>query len=102
MWFALGEDRPVFAFAGLWTPRRRVHGPKSALVEGDHELNGFLTMEANAVVAPIRAKAMPVILTTPEQGWKSDAPAVLAPRKPLPDHALHIVARARRRMLPSL
>ena len=96
MWFALGEDRPLFAFAGLWTPWRGVRGPKSAPVEGDHELYGFLTTEANAVVAPIHPKAMPVILTTPEEAdhWlESDTPAALALQKPLPDDALHIVAK---------
>ena len=41
-----------------------VRGPKSAPVEGNHELFGFLTTEANAVVAPIHPKAMPVILTS--------------------------------------
>ena len=46
IWFALGEDRPLFAFAGLWTPWKGVRGPKSAPVEGDHELFGFLTTEA--------------------------------------------------------
>jgi putative SOS response-associated peptidase YedK len=66
-WFALGEDRPLFAFAGLWTPWRGVRGPKSAPVDGQHELFGFLTTEANAVVAAIHPKAMPVILTTPEE-----------------------------------
>jgi putative SOS response-associated peptidase YedK len=64
-WFALGEDRPLFAFAGLWTLWRGVRGPKSASVDGQHELFGFLTTEPNAVVAPIHPKAMPVILTTP-------------------------------------
>ena len=44
-----------------------VRGPKSAPVEGDHGLLGFLTTEANAVVAPVHPKAMPVILTTPEE-----------------------------------
>jgi putative SOS response-associated peptidase YedK len=48
----------MFAFAGLWTRWRRVRGPKSAPVEGEHELFGFLTTEANAIVAPIRSKAM--------------------------------------------
>jgi putative SOS response-associated peptidase YedK len=43
-----------------------VRGPKSALVEGEHELFGFLTTEANAIIAPIQPKAMPVILTTLE------------------------------------
>ena len=67
-WFALSEDRPLFAFAGLWTPWRGVifRGPKSASVNGQHELFGFLATERNAVVAPIHPKAMPVILTTPE------------------------------------
>ena len=64
-WFALGEDRPLFFFAGLWTPwhgiRRVKDGP------GDHELYGFMTTRPNAVVAPIHEKAMPVILTTPEE-----------------------------------
>jgi len=44
----LSDDRPLFAFAGLWTPWRGVRGTKSAPVEGDHELFGFLTTEANA------------------------------------------------------
>ena len=61
------EDRPLFGFAGLWTPWRGVRGPKSAPVEGKHELFGFLTTEANSVVAPIHPKAMPVILTTTEE-----------------------------------
>jgi putative SOS response-associated peptidase YedK len=38
-----------------------VRGPKSALVDGEHELFGFLMTEANAVVAPIHPKAMPAI-----------------------------------------
>jgi putative SOS response-associated peptidase YedK len=67
IWFALAEERPLFAFPGLWTPRKGVRGPKSAPVEGDHELFGFLTTEANAVVAPIHEKAMPVMLTTADQ-----------------------------------
>ena len=50
--------------AGSWTPWRAVRGPKSAPIEGEHELFGFLTTEPNAVVAPIHPKAMPVILTT--------------------------------------
>jgi putative SOS response-associated peptidase YedK len=46
MWFALDKSRPLFAFADLWTPRRGVRGPKSAPIEGEHELFGFLTTEA--------------------------------------------------------
>ena len=51
--------RGSVALACLWTPWRVVHGPKSAPVEGEHQLFGFLTTEANAVVAPIYPKAMP-------------------------------------------
>jgi putative SOS response-associated peptidase YedK len=60
-WFALGTDRPLFAFAGIWTKWRGVRGPASAPEEGEHKLFGFLTTEANFIVAPIHAKAMPVI-----------------------------------------
>jgi putative SOS response-associated peptidase YedK len=45
-WFALAEDRPLFAFAGLWASWHGVRGPKSAPVEGKHVLFGFLTTEA--------------------------------------------------------
>ena len=99
MWFALSEDRPLFAFAGLWTPWRGVRGPKSAPVEGNHELFGFLTTEANAVVAPIHPKAMPVILTDPAEVdlWlEADTPDALSLQRPLPDDALRIVAKGER------
>jgi len=96
IWFALGEDRPLFAFAGLWTRWRGVRGPKSAAVEGEHELYGILTTAANAVVAPIHPKAMPVILTTAAEAdlWlEGQTPAALALQRPLPDEALAIVAK---------
>jgi len=95
MWFALADDRPLFAFAGLWTPWRGVRGPKSAPIEGEHELFGFLTTEPNAIVAPIHPKAMPVILTTAEEVdlWlAADAPKALGLQRPLPDDMLRIVA----------
>ncbi len=95
MWFALSDDRPLFAFAGLWTPWRGVRGPKSAPVDGKHKLFGFLTTEANAVVAPIHPKAMPVILTTPaevDQWLTAETADALALQRPLPDDALRIVA----------
>ena len=99
IWFALGEDRPLFAFAGLWTRWRGVRGPKSAPVEGEHELFGFLTTEANAIVAPVHPKAMPVILTTPAEVdlWlEADAPEALKLQRPLPDDLLRIVAKGER------
>jgi hypothetical protein len=94
-WFALSEDGPLFAFAGLWTPWHGVRGPKSAPVDGQHELFGFLTTEPNAVVAPIHPKAMPVILITPAEIdlWLlADASKALELQRPLPDDALQIVA----------
>src|SRR5260370_29054983 len=54
-------------------------------IEGEHELFGFLTTEANAVVAPIHPKAMPAILTSPAEvdSWleadTSDALALHGP-----------------------
>ena len=76
-----------------------MRGPKSAPVDGDHELFGFLTTEANAIVAPIHPKAMPVILTTPEEIdlWlHAYAPKALELQRPLPDDALKIVASGER------
>ena len=99
IWFALGEDRPLFAFAGVWTSWKGVRGPKSVPVAGDHELFGFLTTEANAVVAPVHAKAMPVILTTSDEvdRWlQADTAEALALQRPLTDDALRIVAKGER------
>ncbi len=89
----------MFAFASVWTPWKGVRGPKSAPVEGDHELFGFLTTEANAVVAPVHAKAMPVILTTSEevdQWLEADTAEALTLQRPLPDDALMIIAKGER------
>jgi putative SOS response-associated peptidase YedK len=96
IWFALDEDRPLLAFAGLWTRWRGVRGSKGAPIHGDHELFGFLTTEANAIVAPIHPKAMPVILTTPEEAdlWlEGETLDALKLQRPLRDNALRIVAR---------
>jgi hypothetical protein len=43
------------AFAGLRGSWRGVRGPKSAPVQGEHQLFGFLTTGVNAIVAPIGA-----------------------------------------------
>jgi putative SOS response-associated peptidase YedK len=63
--------------------------------ETTNDLFGFLTTEANDVVAPIHAKAMPVILTQPEEIETTAPPEdALKLQRPLPDGALEIVARA--------
>ena len=95
----------MFAFAGLWASWRGVRGPKSAPVEGDHQLLGFLTTEANAIVAPIYPKAMPVILTTAAEVdlWlEADTGEALALEWPLPDDGLRIVAGEREDRAPRL
>jgi len=67
VWFALNDDRPLFAFAGLWTTFNGDRGTKSKPIPGPHQVYGFLTTSPNAVVEPIHPKAMPVILTTDEE-----------------------------------
>jgi putative SOS response-associated peptidase YedK len=98
VWFALSESRPLFCFAGIWRPWAGVR--KKAEGEMEHRLFSFLTCEANVVVAPIHPKAMPVILTTPDEidTWLT-APTELALQlqRPLPDDALRIVARGERK-----
>jgi len=61
------KDRPLFAFAGIWTTFNGDRGTKSKPVPGPHQVYGFLTTSPNAVVEPIHPKAMPVILTTDEE-----------------------------------
>lgn len=56
VWFALDRDRPLFAFAGFWTPWTCARGTKKEPVEGNHTVFGFLTCEPNGVVRPIHPK----------------------------------------------
>ena len=67
-WFAMRDDRPAF-FAGVilrgWTSTRKLaEGPVTA------DLFAFLTTEPNGVVAPLHPKAMPVILSEPDE-WQT-------------------------------
>jgi putative SOS response-associated peptidase YedK len=98
-WFALDESRPLFAFAGLWRPWTGTRGTKAAPVEGEHRLYSFLTTEANDVVLPIHAKAMPGILTGEQWDTWLEAPVeeALALQQPLPNEKLAVVATGARK-----
>jgi len=94
VWFALGKDRPLAFFAGIWTRWTSVRKLKEG--ETTNDLFAFLTCDANAEVGAIHPKAMPVILTKPDELeiWLT-APVQegLQLQRPLPDGSLRIVAR---------
>jgi putative SOS response-associated peptidase YedK len=94
IWFALGEVRPLACFAGIWTNWTSGRNVKEGEVTCD--LFAFLTTEANAEVAPIHPKAMPVILTEENDidAWlNAPTPVALELQRPLANERLQIVAR---------
>ena len=80
--------------AGIWTNWTSVRTVKEG--ETVNDLYAFLTTEPNAEVGAIHPKAMPVILTTPDEveTWlTASADDALKLQRPLPDGTLRIVAR---------
>ena len=94
IWFARDNSRPLACFAGIWTRWTSVRKIKEG--ETTNDVFAFLTTGPNAVVAAYHPKAMPAILTTPEEIdiWiNAPAPVALHLQRPLPDGALAIVGR---------
>jgi putative SOS response-associated peptidase YedK len=89
IWFALDETRPL-----AWTNWTFVRKVKEG--ETTNDIFAFLTTEPNAEVGAVHPKAMPVILTMPDEveTWMTAAPdEALKLQRPLPDLSLRIVAR---------
>jgi putative SOS response-associated peptidase YedK len=93
-WFALDSSRPLLFFAGIWVENgTSVRKIKTGVETTD--LFGFLTCEPNDVVGSIYMKAMPVILTTPEEvELRLTAPKdeAVELQRPLPLRVLEVVA----------
>jgi hypothetical protein len=89
--------------ASIWRRWSGLRGTKANPVTGDHLLFSFLTTEPNSIVAPIHAKAMPVILT--EENWdlwlEGDMADALALQRPAPDDRASTHPARRIAMRPS-
>jgi putative SOS response-associated peptidase YedK len=77
-----------------WTSVRKVKEGETT-----NDLFAFLTTSPNAEVGAVHSKAMPVILTTPDEvdAWLSlPATDALRLQRPLPEASLRIVARGQK------
>jgi putative SOS response-associated peptidase YedK len=93
-WFA-PPDRGFMYFAGLYKTWYGDYGSKKEPNEGDHLLFSFLTTDANDLVRPVHAKAMPVVLTDQAacEEWLNAPPEEIEAiqARVLPADALEIV-----------
>lgn len=94
-WFSPPE-RNIAYFAGIWREWEGDYGSKKEPNAGKHMLFSFLTTEANDLVRPVHAKAMPVVLRSDaEQREWLTAPAAAIEEiqsRVLPAEALEIVS----------
>ncbi|MDE5462201.1 hypothetical protein GWG67_16250 [Bradyrhizobium sp. CSS354] len=101
IWFAIDETRPLLCFVGIWTEWTSVRKVKEG--ETTNDLYAFPTTEPNDEVGAIHPKAIPVILTTPDEveTWMTvTADEALKLQRPLPDGAMRIVGRGQGRSCP--
>jgi len=97
VWFAFSEERPLAFFAGIWTNWTSVRKVREG--ETTNDLFAFLTTEPNDEVGAVHPKAMPVILTKPEELhlWMTAPPdEAMKLQRPLPDQSLQIIARGKK------